>query len=164
MAGRGSLFVDSSPAKYEEWLGRAVRRTRDRFRGDERIDRYINVWAPKQIESYLAFKKAVRDNLQVDAIYCSLDYKRSLENFLDVLSHQYGEGYMPHWFRPLVTYRYSDKPAWIPLTLAELTELQSQAGQITIPSHVYRGIADIRRELNKKNILASDRRLWRGAG
>src|SRR4026207_657225 len=44
------------------------------------------------------------------------------------------------------------------LTLVELTELQSQAGQITIPSHVYRGIADIRRELNKKNILASDRR------
>ena len=44
------------------------------------------------------------------------------------------------------------------LTLVELTELQAQAGQITIPSHVYRGIADIRRELNKKNILASDRR------
>ena len=29
---------------------------------------------------------------------------------------------------------------------------------ITIPAHVYRSIADIRRELNKKNIQASDRR------
>ena len=29
---------------------------------------------------------------------------------------------------------------------------------MTIPPHVYRGIADIRRELNKKNIQASDRR------
>ena len=44
------------------------------------------------------------------------------------------------------------------LTLAELTELQNQARAVAIPSHVYRGIADIRRELNKKNIQASDRR------
>jgi MoxR-like ATPase len=29
---------------------------------------------------------------------------------------------------------------------------------VPIPSHVYRGIADIRRELNKKNFQASDRR------
>jgi len=43
MAARGSLFVDSSPAKYQEWLGAAVKRTRDRFRGDERIV-VINAW------------------------------------------------------------------------------------------------------------------------
>jgi MoxR-like ATPase len=44
------------------------------------------------------------------------------------------------------------------LTLVELTELQNQAASVAIPSHVYRSIADIRRELNKKTIHASDRR------
>jgi MoxR-like ATPase len=36
--------------------------------------------------------------------------------------------------------------------------MQSAVSDVTIPSHVYRSIADIRRELNKKNIQASDRR------
>ena len=44
------------------------------------------------------------------------------------------------------------------LTLTELSELQQLARQVAIPPHVYRSIADIRRELNKKNIQASDRR------
>jgi MoxR-like ATPase len=44
------------------------------------------------------------------------------------------------------------------LSLSELTELQQAARALTIAPHVYRGIADIRRELNKKNIQASDRR------
>jgi MoxR-like ATPase len=44
------------------------------------------------------------------------------------------------------------------LTLAELSELQNAARNVVIPSHVYRSIADIRRELNKKKIQASDRR------
>jgi len=44
------------------------------------------------------------------------------------------------------------------LGLAELSAMQTQVRDIAIPSHVYRGIADIRRELNKKNIQASDRR------
>jgi len=44
------------------------------------------------------------------------------------------------------------------LTLAELIELQQQVQDVAIPPHVLRSIADIRRELNKKNIEASDRR------
>jgi MoxR-like ATPase len=44
------------------------------------------------------------------------------------------------------------------LTLAELSDLQIAAREVVIPSHVYRSIADIRRELNKKKIQASDRR------
>ncbi|MGH7828627.1 MAG: AAA family ATPase [Candidatus Binatia bacterium] len=44
------------------------------------------------------------------------------------------------------------------LTLEELHEMQRQAGDVSIPGHVYRTIADIRRELGKKNIVASDRR------
>jgi MoxR-like ATPase len=44
------------------------------------------------------------------------------------------------------------------LTLSELTELQGRVREVVVPSHIYRSIADIRRELNKKNIQASDRR------
>ena len=44
------------------------------------------------------------------------------------------------------------------LTLAELIELQQQVQEVAIPPHVFRSIADIRRELNKINIQASDRR------
>jgi MoxR-like ATPase len=44
------------------------------------------------------------------------------------------------------------------LSLTELTEIQNQVRDVSIPSHVYRSIADIRRELNKKSIQASDRR------
>ena len=44
------------------------------------------------------------------------------------------------------------------LSLTELTDLQRAVRALPIPAHVYRGIADIRRELNKKNLSASDRR------
>jgi MoxR-like ATPase len=50
------------------------------------------------------------------------------------------------------------------MTLTELTGVQSEVRDITIPSHVYRSIADIRRELNKKNIQASDRRYRQSLG
>lgn len=44
------------------------------------------------------------------------------------------------------------------LSLAELMEMQRQVRDVSVPSHVYRSIADIRRQLNKKSIQASDRR------
>lgn len=44
------------------------------------------------------------------------------------------------------------------LTFDELREMQREVHVIKIPGHVYRSIADIRRELVKKNITASDRR------
>ena len=44
------------------------------------------------------------------------------------------------------------------LTLEELREMQSEARALPIPSHIYRAIADIRRELKRKNLEASDRR------
>ena len=44
------------------------------------------------------------------------------------------------------------------LSLGELTEMQKQVRDVAVPSHVYRSIADIRRELSKKNIQPSDRR------
>jgi MoxR-like ATPase len=44
------------------------------------------------------------------------------------------------------------------LSLGELTEMQKQVRDVAVASHVYRSIADIRRELSKKNIQPSDRR------
>ncbi|MFQ5540040.1 MAG: hypothetical protein ACE5FB_06520, partial [Candidatus Binatia bacterium] len=44
------------------------------------------------------------------------------------------------------------------ISLEELRTLQAQALKTTIPDYIYRTIADIRRELGKKNIRASDRR------
>jgi MoxR-like ATPase len=44
------------------------------------------------------------------------------------------------------------------IDLRELGEMQSQVRALPIPPYIYRTIADIRRELKKKNIEASDRR------
>ncbi|MBF8254945.1 MAG: MoxR-like ATPase [Deltaproteobacteria bacterium] len=66
--------------------------------------------------------------------------------------------YIAEDFRFLRMLESQAQPERTTLTLAELTDLQEQARAVAIPSHVYRGIADIRRELNKKNIQASDRR------
>ena len=44
------------------------------------------------------------------------------------------------------------------LSLEELCGMQRQVRDISIPGYVYRTVADIRRELGKKNIVASDRR------
>ena len=44
------------------------------------------------------------------------------------------------------------------LTLEELRELQGQTRGVAVPQHVYRTLADMRRELGRKQIIASDRR------
>src|SRR5262245_20267570 len=66
--------------------------------------------------------------------------------------------YINEDFRFLRMLESNKAPERTILTLAELTDMQNQVRAIAIPSHVYRSIADIRRELNKKNIQASDRR------
>jgi cellobiose phosphorylase len=97
--------------------------------GEVKVDRYINHWAPKQIESYLTFKQAFRDNLQADMSFATHDYNHSLDNLLDALSHQYEDGHAPHSFRPIVPLNYSDKPSWILLTLPELIK---ESGDLSI--------------------------------
>jgi MoxR-like ATPase len=67
-------------------------------------------------------------------------------------------GYIAEDFRFLRMLESHKAPERTTLTLAELSALQSEVREIAIPPHVYRSIADIRRELNKKNIQASDRR------
>lgn len=66
--------------------------------------------------------------------------------------------YIAEDFRFLRMLESQKAPERTILSLAELTAMQTQVRDVTIPSHVYRSIADIRRELNKKNIQASDRR------
>jgi MoxR-like ATPase len=66
--------------------------------------------------------------------------------------------YIAEDFRFLRMLESQTQPSRTCMTLAELTELQQQVRNVPLPSHVYRGIADIRRQLNKKNIQASDRR------
>ncbi|MBI2987682.1 MAG: AAA family ATPase [Deltaproteobacteria bacterium] len=44
------------------------------------------------------------------------------------------------------------------ISLQELREMQTEAGSVPIPGYIYRTIADIRRELGRKSIVASDRR------
>jgi len=66
--------------------------------------------------------------------------------------------YIVEDFRFLRMLESQSQPQRTTLTLTELNELQQAVRDVTLPSYVYRGIADIRRELNKKNIHASDRR------
>ena len=67
-------------------------------------------------------------------------------------------GYIAEDFRFLRMLESPGQAERTTLTFDELTDLQQQAAAVAIPAYVYRGIADIRRELNKKNIQASDRR------
>ena len=66
--------------------------------------------------------------------------------------------YIAEDFRFLRMLESQAQPQRTILSLAELNQLQAAVRALPIPTHVYRGIADIRRELNKKNLQASDRR------
>jgi MoxR-like ATPase len=66
--------------------------------------------------------------------------------------------YIAEDFRFLRMLESQKGPDRTTLSLMELAEIQKQVRDISIPAHVYRSIADIRRQLNKKSIQASDRR------
>jgi MoxR-like ATPase len=51
-----------------------------------------------------------------------------------------------------------EPPERTTISLEELRLMQAEAQALTVPAIVLRGLADIRRELQKKNIVASDRR------
>jgi MoxR-like ATPase len=67
-------------------------------------------------------------------------------------------GYIVEDFRFLRMLEAPSEAERTVITLEELTEMQQQVRDVSIPAHIYRTIADIRRELGKKNIVASDRR------
>ncbi|TAK07884.1 AAA family ATPase [bacterium] len=67
-------------------------------------------------------------------------------------------GYIVEDFRFLRMLEAPSQAERTTISLEELNEMQNQVRSVAIPGHVYRTIADIRRELGKKNIVASDRR------
>jgi cellobiose phosphorylase len=76
-------------------------------------DAVVNLFAKKQMVSYLINKSGFRDNVQNDMGLAMCDYPMARENLLRALSSQFPDGKVPHSFRPLNLLQYADKPAWI---------------------------------------------------
>ncbi len=73
-------------------------------------------------------------------------------------------GYIADEFRFLRMLQGRPAGARTVLTLAELHGLQEAARRVAVPQHVFRSLTDIRRELGRKQILASDRRYHQTVG
>jgi MoxR-like ATPase len=73
-------------------------------------------------------------------------------------------GYIGDDFRFLRMLQSRPAPARTKLTLAELHELRAAAQRVAVPQHVFRTLADLRRELARKQIIASDRRYRQAVG
>jgi MoxR-like ATPase len=67
-------------------------------------------------------------------------------------------GYISEDFRFLKMLQSQEPTQRTTLSLDELQQMQTETKAMTIPPRVLQGMADIRRELQKKNIVASDRR------
>ncbi len=88
--------------------------------GHPAYDALMNHFLKKQLYSYLINKSGFRDNLQIDNAITLFDYGVAEQNLLRALASQYDSGAVPHGFRPLNRLQYSDKPAWIMLTVPGL--------------------------------------------
>jgi MoxR-like ATPase len=66
--------------------------------------------------------------------------------------------YIAEDFRFLKMLQAQEPSEQTAITLGELRQMQAETRALAVPTIVVRGIADIRRELQKKNIVASDRR------
>ena len=86
------------------------------------FDAMMNHWLKKQMRSYLCYKNAYRDSLQIDMAYSIVDERRAIENAVDVIAHQYIDGHVPHSCRPLNPQHYSDKPTWLLMTFPLLVK------------------------------------------
>lgn len=73
-------------------------------------------------------------------------------------------GYIGEEFRFLKMLQAKDPAERTTITLDELRQMQAEAQSLPVPGLILRGIADIRRELQKKNIVASDRRYRQSIG
>ncbi len=67
-------------------------------------------------------------------------------------------GYIEEDYRFLRMLEAPSREAKVRLTLEDLDQMQREAAGQPVPGHVYRAIAEIRRQLGKKQIVASDRR------
>lgn len=73
-------------------------------------------------------------------------------------------GYISEDFRFLKMLQAREPTERTTITLDELRQMQAEAQRLPLAPVVLRGIADIRRELQKKNIVASDRRYRQSLG
>lgn len=67
-------------------------------------------------------------------------------------------GYINEDFRFLKMLQTKEPTERTTLTLDDLLHMQAETRALTVPARVLQGMADVRRELQKKNIVASDRR------
>jgi MoxR-like ATPase len=67
-------------------------------------------------------------------------------------------GYIDEDFRFLKMLQAKAPDIRTTLSLAHLQALQSAAREVVIPAHIYRSLADLRKQLARKHIIASDRR------
>ncbi len=67
-------------------------------------------------------------------------------------------GYIADDFRFLRMLQGKPASTRTTLSLADLRDLQDAARRVSVPQHVFRSLTDIRRELARKQIVASDRR------
>lgn len=66
--------------------------------------------------------------------------------------------YIGEDFRFLKMLQAKPPPARATLSLDQLRQLQDRVAAVEVPAHVYRSLADVRAELRRKQIVASDRR------
>lgn len=96
--------------------------------GDDHYNGLFNIFIKKQLYCYLINKSGFRDNLQVDVPLAMCAYPAAEQNLLRALASQYPSGSVPHGFRPLNRLQYSDKPAWILMTLPALLKESGDCG------------------------------------
>ena len=80
-------------------------------------DALINLFAKKQIYSYLIDKGGVRDNLQNDNAVVLFDPATARANILKTLTAHKPDGSSLHSWRPLNRHHYSDKPFYMLQTI-----------------------------------------------
>lgn len=97
--------------------------------GNENYNALINWFVKKQHYTYLINKSGFRDNLQTDYALSMSDYAAAEANLLRALESQYPNGLVIHGFRPLNRLTYSDKPAWILMTVPALIK---ESGDFTL--------------------------------
>ncbi len=73
-------------------------------------------------------------------------------------------GYIADDFRFLRMLQSKPSNTRTTLSLVELESLRDATHQVNVPQHVFRSLADLRRELGRKQIIASDRRYHQAVG
>lgn len=87
---------------------------------DEKINNIMNNWLKRQVEFCLFSKKGVRDNLQISGALMMYRTEKAKAEILEVLKHQFRDGYAVLTWYPYDDTRYSDQPFWIVWAVIEI--------------------------------------------